>query len=108
MPTYLIPTEWSGPEPTTVPGILKKQIGISTFMELGATKMKNFTAGIQFEMKTHQRRLRKVQVDLTPADTYTIKHCDLKGFDFQIIEGIYADNIREVLLGLLEHKAGKR
>lgn len=87
-----------------VANIIRQQIGVPSFMEVGATKLKGYSDALTFEIRTESRRIRTVSVQLMPSDTYTIKSWNKKG-DLRVIEDVYAEQLAETIRSLIKKES---
>jgi hypothetical protein len=89
-------------------GVAKRHIGIMNFMACGARDFVRTSDGSMMFRVGSGRKLAKVIVSITPADTYTVRYVEMKRKTGEIVidetcEGVYCDN-----LGAVVRKMGDR
>lgn len=86
----------------TVSETILAQLGGWRFISMtGASSLVGDPGMLQFSLPKNERKINKVRIELTPADTYTVKFYSIRqrGLSVNVIaerEGVYAENLREV------------
>lgn len=89
----------------TIAETIRAQIGVSTLMELGAHNLRATATALLFTIKRDNGRLAHVSVELDRgSDTYTVRSAPAalrSKAAPTVLEGVYVDSLRTVLLSLL-------
>ena len=89
---------------------IKRQIGASTLMELGAHRFMSFSQipGLEFSIKYKSNRTGTVTVVLDASDTYDVIMTDYRHRRVVEKDGIYADQLSRVLRSGFKKLRGER
>ena len=84
---------------STVAGIIKQQVGVWAFAEVGARGFMYDDKSLHFDCKPLHRIVR-VRITLDPSDTYTVTVLNKKGDTIYDQEGMYFDSLPSIVRNL--------